>query len=40
MELLQKYQPDKLIENYAFSLNACIGKGSSGTVYIGKNQTN
>ncbi len=36
MELLAKYQPDKQIENYVFSLSACIGKGSSGTVYIGR----
>jgi hypothetical protein len=37
MDLINKYAPDKQIENYVFSLNACIGKGSSGTVYLGKN---
>ncbi|KAL4460421.1 hypothetical protein ABPG74_000172 [Tetrahymena malaccensis] len=38
MDLLLKYSPDKQIENYAFSLSACIGKGSSGTVYVGRHQ--
>ena len=28
--------PDKRVENYSFSLHAVIGRGSYGTVYIGK----
>jgi hypothetical protein len=34
---LLKYPADKKIEKYEFSLHASIGKGSSGTVYLGKN---
>jgi serine/threonine protein kinase len=26
------------VENYSFSLKAVIGKGSSATVYLGKNE--
>lgn len=33
---LLKYKPDKKIEGYSFSLHSVIGKGSSGTVYLGK----
>ncbi|KRX03366.1 Protein kinase-like domain [Pseudocohnilembus persalinus] len=39
MELLQ-LKPDKKIQDYSFSLKASIGKGSSGTVYIGKDERN
>ncbi len=33
-------KPLKKIENYSFSLQNVIGKGSSGTVYLGKNEVN
>lgn len=36
MELLTRFPADKQIESYVFSLSACIGKGSSGTVYVGR----
>ncbi|CAD8133760.1 unnamed protein product [Paramecium octaurelia] len=33
------YPPDKRISSYIFSLKAIIGKGSYGTVYLGKHET-
>jgi len=36
MDLLDKYIPEKQIERYVFSLKACIGRGTSGIVYVGR----
>ncbi len=33
---ITKYPADKKIENYNFSLRAILGKGSYGTVYLGR----
>ena len=30
-----KVKPNKKIQNYSFNTNSILGKGTSGTVYIG-----
>lgn len=35
LELLA-YKPEKKVANYAFSLKAVLGRGSYGTVYLGR----
>lgn len=40
IEKLMQLKPDKRIHNYEFSMNAVIGRGSYGVVYVGRNTDN
>jgi serine/threonine-protein kinase ULK/ATG1 len=40
IEKLITLKADKRIHNYEFSMNAVIGRGSYGIVYVGRNTDN